>query len=99
MNRRVFLAVSGQTAMLALAGRAAKSAGVRPAEVTPTLLTAVEQRVAAVIEAYDAQGNHRTGSQVDRQSGEPARLLVGSHSRRQSRRTGPRLLLRRVERP
>ena len=32
--------------------------------------TDVEQRVATIIEAYDAQGNHRTGTEVDRQSAE-----------------------------
>ena len=69
MDRRVFLAVSGQTAMLAVAASVAKSAGARQPEETPPL-TEIEQRVAAVIEAYDAQGNHRTGTQVDRQSAE-----------------------------
>jgi hypothetical protein len=69
MERRAFLAVSGQTAMLAVAAGVAKSAGARQPEETPPL-TEIEQRVAAVIETYDAQGNHRTGTQVDRQSGE-----------------------------
>jgi len=30
----------------------------------------LEQRVAAVIQTYDAQGNHRTGTEVDRASAE-----------------------------
>jgi len=30
----------------------------------------IEQRVAAVIQAYDKQGNHRTGTDVDRKSGD-----------------------------
>jgi hypothetical protein len=69
MKRRAFLAVSSQTAMLAMAAGAAKSAGLgQSREFDP--LSTVEQRVAAVIQAYDAQGNHRTGTAVDRQSGE-----------------------------
>ncbi len=69
MERRAFLAVSGQTAMLAMAAGFAKSAQVPQSELPATLST-IEQRVAAVIEAYDAQGNHRTGTDVDTQSGE-----------------------------
>ena len=47
----------------------------------------LEQRVATVIQAYDAQGNHRTGTEVDRASGgwlteEVRRLASG-------RRTSP----------
>ena len=69
MDRRAFLTVSGQTAMLALSAGVAKSGGVQRGDEPPKL-TEVERRVAAVIEAYDAQGNHRTGTQVDRQSGD-----------------------------
>jgi hypothetical protein len=69
MERRVFLTLSGQVGMFTLASRVAKSAGARPGKETP-ISTEVERRVAAVIEAYDAEGNHRTGTQVDRQSGE-----------------------------
>jgi Peptidase family M28 len=69
MERRAFLAVSGQTAMLAMAAGVAKSARLGQSE-EPATLSTIEQRVAGVIEAYDAQGNHRTGTEVDRQSGE-----------------------------
>jgi hypothetical protein len=68
MERRAFLTLSGQTAMLALAAGVAKSSAVRPPD-EPLTQAGVEQRVSTVIEAYDAQGNHRTGSEVDRQSG------------------------------
>src|SRR5262249_21972584 len=30
----------------------------------------IEQRVATVVQTYDAQGNHRTGTDVDKKSGE-----------------------------
>ena len=42
-----------------------------PAPVqTQTLADGLEQRAAAVIQAYDAQGNHRTGTEVDEASAE-----------------------------
>jgi len=66
MERRAFLTASGQIALLTLTG--VKRIGTI-LQATPTI-DAVEQRVAAVIEAYDAQGNHRTGTEVDRLSGE-----------------------------
>jgi hypothetical protein len=69
MERRAFLAVSGQAAMLATAASVAKAAYLGQSE-RPATLSTIEQRVARVIEAYDAQGNHRTGTAVDRQSGE-----------------------------
>jgi hypothetical protein len=33
-------------------------------------MPALEQRIAEIISAYDAQGNHRTGTAVDEASGE-----------------------------
>ena len=70
MNRRVFLADSGRTVAAALA------AGTARMESPPALETAqparddVEGRVATIIQAYDAQGNHRTGTRVDQVSAE-----------------------------
>src|SRR5215468_7448401 len=70
MERRTFLVRGGQTLVCALAPHAAKSriqaVQIRSADSSNT----IEQRVAAVIQAYDAQGNHRTGTDVDRKSGE-----------------------------
>jgi hypothetical protein len=67
MERRVFVTATGQTALLALTGGVAKLSAMLQA--TPTL-AGVEERVAAIIEAYDAQGNHRTATTIDRLSGE-----------------------------
>lgn len=69
MERRAFLVVGGQTALLALAATVTRprAAGASQETAAPA---GVEQRVAAVIEAYDAQGNHRTATEVDRRSGE-----------------------------
>jgi hypothetical protein len=70
MNRRAFIRVTGQTAVLALTGAdtsgAARLTRTKQAPTTPE----IEERIAALIEAYDAQGNHRTGTTVDRLSGE-----------------------------
>jgi hypothetical protein len=70
MKRRLFLAVGGETLVCALVPRATKSGllfGQQQSQVSPE---ALEQRVAAVIQAYDAQGNHRTGTDVDGVSAE-----------------------------
>src|SRR5215469_6267159 len=70
MERRTFLVRSGQTVVCALAAHTPES---RPWAVQPQSQDSsntIEQRVAAVIQAYDAQGNHRTGTDVDRKSGE-----------------------------
>ncbi len=40
-------------------------AWTRPSQVTPD---ALEERVAGLLQAYDAQGNHRTGTEVDNAS-------------------------------
>jgi hypothetical protein len=69
MNRRAFFAVGGQSAIFALATRVT-SASAAGAQRQPPALNDVERRVAGVIEAFDAQGNHRTGTELDRQSGE-----------------------------
>ncbi len=67
MERRAFLAISGRTALLALA--AAKRDAAGQMQATPAA-GEIEKRLAAVVEAYDAQGNHRTATEVDRRSGE-----------------------------
>lgn len=69
MERRAFLEVSGQTALLALRAAVTKPRAADACQGTAAP-AGVEQRVAAVIEAYDAQGNHRTATEVDRRSGE-----------------------------
>jgi hypothetical protein len=69
MRRRAFLAFGGRTALFALAAGAATSHATSVDEEPPTQMD-LEQRVASVIATYDAQGNHRTGTAVDTQSGE-----------------------------
>ena len=70
MKRRAFLAVGGRTAMVALAGSTAGSDRLPALEEPQMPPHGLEQRVAGVIQAYDAQGNHRTGTNVDRASAE-----------------------------
>ena len=67
MNRRAFLADSGRTAV-ALAAGAARRELLPALEQAPLPPHGLEQRVAAVIQTYDAQGNHRTGTEVDNAS-------------------------------
>ncbi len=70
MKRRAFFVAGGQTLAFALAARSARSGlliGQQQSQVAPDTL---EQRVAGVIQAYDAQGNHRTGTEVDTASAE-----------------------------
>jgi hypothetical protein len=70
MKRRVFLAVGGETLVCALVPRATRSGLLFAQQQSQVSPGALEQRVAAVIQAYDAQGNHRTGTDVDRVSAE-----------------------------
>jgi hypothetical protein len=58
ITRRAFMA-----AVSSAAARPRRAAGVQPPDE-------VERRVHDVLRAYDAQGPHRTGTDVDRQSGE-----------------------------
>ncbi len=70
MKRRAFFVIGGQALVFALAPRATRSGllfGQQQSQVSPG---AVEQRLASVIQAYDAQGNHRTGTEVDKASAE-----------------------------
>ena len=70
MNRRAFLAVSGRTVTFAMAAAAARTKRLAALEQPQAPAEGLEQRVAAVIQAYDAQGNHRTGTEVDKASAE-----------------------------
>src|SRR5215813_10776380 len=67
MQRRAFLAFGSQTALFAVAAAVAKSHATSAYDESPTQID-LEQRVASAIATYDAQGNHRTGTAVDRQS-------------------------------
>ncbi len=62
MNRRAFFVTSSRTVLLAFAANATRSNSVLAAErASPSL----ERRVAAIMQAYDSHGNHRTGSEGD----------------------------------
>jgi hypothetical protein len=69
MQRRAFLIGSGQTVVLGWAAGATRTrlSGQQQVQISPD---ALEQRVARVIQAYDVQGNHRTGTEVDNASAE-----------------------------
>src|SRR5713101_1992245 len=70
MKRRAFFVTGGQALVFALAARTTVSSllsGQQQLQASPDSL---EHRVATVIQAYDAQGNHRTGTEVDRLSAE-----------------------------
>jgi hypothetical protein len=70
MERRAFLVVGSQTLAVALAPCATRSGLLFGQQQSQVLPDALEQRIAAVIQAYDAQGNHRTGTEVDNASAE-----------------------------
>jgi hypothetical protein len=94
MNRRAFLADSGRTIMFAIAAGAARterSAALERPQMRPEGL---EQRVAAVIQTYDAQGNHRTGTEVDNAS---AQWLAGETRNLGVRATPEPFTLSRVD--
>lgn len=68
MDRRDFLAVGGRT--LALAAGPSGLERLAPLAAPNQVPDGLEARVAAVLQAYDAQGNHRTGTDVDARSAE-----------------------------
>jgi hypothetical protein len=70
MKRRAFLGVGSQTLAIALAPCATRSGLLFDQQQSQVLPDALEQRIAAVIQAYDSQGNHRTGTEVDNASAE-----------------------------
>src|SRR5437879_9554976 len=69
MQRRAFLIGSGQTVVFGWAAGATRT-GLCEQQSVQISPDALEQRVARVIQAYDAQGNHRTGTEVDNASAE-----------------------------
>ena len=68
MERRTFLVRGGQTLACALAGHASELGLRTEQRQSQDSSNTLEERVATVIQAYDAQGNHRTGTEVDRGS-------------------------------
>lgn len=70
MERRTFLVRASQTLVCALAAHGTDSSLCTEQQQAQDSSDTLEQRVAAVIQAYDAQGNHRTGTEVDRASAE-----------------------------
>ena len=70
MKRRVFLVFGSQTLVFALAPRATRSNLPFDQQQSQVVPDALEQRIAGVVQAYDAQGNHRTGTDVDNASAE-----------------------------
>ena len=69
VHRRAFLAVGGCTAVATLAATTGGPNLLFARDRTPSS-DALEQRIADVIAAFDAQGNHRTGTPVDNASAE-----------------------------
>ena len=66
MNRRSFIVGASQALAFSLAARAADaSSEQQPSQAS---LGVLEQRVATVLQAFDAQGNHRTGTGADKVS-------------------------------
>ena len=70
MKRRALLVNGGQAFIYAMAARATPSSLVTPQQESKDSFDTMEQRIAFVIQAYDAQGNHRTATEVDRASAE-----------------------------
>ena len=69
LQRRKFLATSGSMMLLAATStvRAPSRASAQDRALAPS---GVEDRVANIVEAYDAQGNHRTATSADNRSAE-----------------------------
>ena len=67
MHRRAFLAAGGRTAVATLAA-ATGGPNLLFARDRTLSSDALEQRIADVVAAFDAQGNHRTGTPVDNAS-------------------------------
>jgi hypothetical protein len=74
MHRRAFLASGGR----AVLGGMVVAKGGSPALARELISShiGIEKRVAIVVEAYDAQGNHRTATAVDNASAEWLALEV-----------------------
>jgi hypothetical protein len=70
MNRRDLFFVGGRVAVSAFAANAIRDDVLFGQKVPVTSHEPLEQRVADVLQAYDAQGNHRTGTEIDNASAE-----------------------------
>jgi len=70
VKRRDLLLFGGRGALSAFAASATKRGVLLAQGESLVPPDALEQRVAGVMQAYDAQGNHRTGTQVDNASAE-----------------------------
>jgi hypothetical protein len=69
VHRRAFLVASGRALLATTLGHACDLSPPRATAQTSSF-DEVEQRLAAAIEAYDAQGNHRTATAADNASAE-----------------------------
>jgi hypothetical protein len=67
MKRRDLFWLGRQAALSAFAATAINCHALF-AEESPSAPNSLEERVAGVLQAYDAQGNHRTGTEVDNAS-------------------------------
>src|SRR5690349_22524052 len=65
MKRRAFLLASGQSLAFALTPDATRDGLPFWEQQTQVAADTLEQRIARRLQAYDAQGNHRTGTEVD----------------------------------
>jgi hypothetical protein len=70
MQRRYFLSTTGQALAFAVAAHTARAVVSRGQQPSQASSTELEQRVASVLQAFDSQGNHRTGTAVDSGSAE-----------------------------
>src|SRR5262245_11928451 len=70
MRRRDLFEFGPRTALSAFAAGAIRSGVLLAQRESQLPADALEQRIAGVLTAYDAQGNHRTGTEVDSASAE-----------------------------
>jgi hypothetical protein len=70
MHRRSFLLATSEALAFALMARTARRVALREQEPSQVPTADLEQRVARVLQAFDAQGNHRTATAVDNLSAE-----------------------------
>ena len=63
-----FFLVGGRVAVAAIAANAIRDDVLFGQKAPVASHEALEQRVADVLQAYDAQGNHRTGTEIDKAS-------------------------------
>jgi hypothetical protein len=70
MTRRDLFFVGGRVAVSAFAANAIRDDILFGQKAPGAAPEALEQRVAGVLQAYDAQGNHRTGTEIDNVSAE-----------------------------